>query len=39
MKCKCGGQMVIFRGLTEDSDYIECNKCGERVYTNEGGMW
>lgn len=35
MKCKCGGEMEYVRGITEDADYIECNKCGERVYINE----
>jgi len=35
MNCKCGGEMVQYRGITEDGDYIECEKCGTRVYINE----
>jgi DNA-directed RNA polymerase subunit RPC12/RpoP len=36
VKCNlCGGDMSLFTGITEDADYIECSKCGNRVYINE----
>jgi DNA-directed RNA polymerase subunit RPC12/RpoP len=37
MKCKCGGQIMFVRGITSDGDYIECSRCGERIYVNETG--
>jgi len=35
MKCNCGSEMQYVRGMVEDADYIECTKCGARVYVNE----
>jgi len=35
MNCSCGGEMTYYRGITEDGDYFECDKCGTRVYVNE----
>ena len=36
MKCsKCGTDMNYYKGITEDSDYVECPNCGIRVYVNE----
>ena len=35
VKCNCGGEMIHHAGFTPDADYVECDKCGERVYVNE----
>jgi DNA-directed RNA polymerase subunit RPC12/RpoP len=40
MNCKCGGTLEMYRGLTEGTDYWECNKCGNRIYTEESNtLW
>jgi len=31
--------MIYYRGPTEGSDYLECIKCGEKVYVNDDSRW
>jgi len=37
MKCKCGGEMVRRLDMMGE-EYLECDKCGEKVYP-EFQMW
>lgn len=35
MKCACGTDMLYYKGIVEDGDYLECPKCKNLIYVNE----